>query len=316
MLLKKRKIVQSLPLLIFVVALCCGRSAQGQIIIDTTVTLSPGEVLISELLFDPAVGGADYVELYNNSGEAFDLGQLSLVRWMDGAMHRFHPLPQGQLLAPQGYACLTTDKAWVLANYAVAHPSDLYELASMPPFPQGSGTVLLALSDSTVIDRFDYSDQLHSPSLYDTKGVALERRSFWLSANDPSNWGSASSSAGYGTPTGPNTAAISFVGSDLFALSTSLISPDGDGYNDQLEISFSLPQDNLLARLEIYDAAGRCVRPLFHGTLARQGTLIWDGTDSAGHLLPAGSYLLLVRTALPNTRRYWETAKFTVNIWK
>lgn len=316
MLLNKRKIEKIPPLLIFAGVLCFGRGALGQIILDTTPTVSRGEVLISELLFDPAVGGADYVELYNSSSLPVDLGQLFLVRWEGGTMRRFHPLPQGQMLAPQHYACLTTDKAWVMTHYTVCDTGSLHQLASMPPYPQGSGTVLLALADSTVIDRFDYDVHMHSPLLRDSKGVALERCSFWGDSGQPATWTSAASSAGFGTPTCANSASLGTMGGTLISLSSTLISPDGDGYNDQLVITYSMPQDDMLARLELYDAAGRCVRSLFSGTLATQGQMVWDGRDNSGQALPAGSYLLLVRTSPSAGRRYWETNRFTVNIWK
>ena len=46
--------------------------------------------------------------------------------------------------------------------------------------------------------------------------------------------------------------------------------------------------------LEIYDAAGRLVRFLYHESciVDRESVVSWDGTDAAGHRLPAGVYFV------------------------
>ncbi len=50
-------------------------------------------------------------------------------------------------------------------------------------------------------------------------------------------------------------------------------------------------------RLEIYDAAGRLVRLLFHGDLATgRKILVWDGTNNAGHRVAPGTYFCRLKT--------------------
>ncbi len=54
------------------------------------------------------------------------------------------------------------------------------------------------------------------------------------------------------------------------------------------------------ARLTIRDAAGRCVRTFM---CAQNGVLNWDGTDAAGHRLPAGIYFCTFRSGGTTVRQ-------------
>ena len=78
-------------------------------------------------------------------------------------------------------------------------------------------------------------------------------------------------------------------------LSTSVVTPNGDGINDLLDIEytlFGLP-DAVLARLEVYALDGRQVAARAVG-LQRSGLqrVEWDGRDESGGALPPGLYLL------------------------
>jgi len=56
-------------------------------------------------------------------------------------------------------------------------------------------------------------------------------------------------------------------------------------------LQLAIPAHAADARVEIFDAAGRCVRNLWQGTLS-QGVhrLTWTGTDDEGRTVPAGTY--------------------------
>jgi hypothetical protein len=78
-------------------------------------------------------------------------------------------------------------------------------------------------------------------------------------------------------------------------LSTSVVTPNGDGINDLLDIEytlFGLP-DAVAARFEVYALDGRQVAARAVG-LQRSGLqrIEWDGRDESGGLLPPGLYLL------------------------
>jgi hypothetical protein len=87
------------------------------------------------------------------------------------------------------------------------------------------------------------------------------------------------------------------VGGDLLAniaLGSAVLTPNGDGINDQLHIGFGLV--NVLEarplRLRLFDLSGRLVRQV--EALGRAGAqqLQWDGTDARGARVAPGIYLL------------------------
>lgn len=84
---------------------------------------------------------------------------------------------------------------------------------------------------------------------------------------------------------------------DGLALSAALVTPNGDGIGDLLQIEFALLnvlQPRLL-HVALYDLSGREVRVL-HDQQQTAGpiTLSWDGQDESGQLAAPGNYILRV----------------------
>lgn len=315
MLLNLGKIRNSISLVVLTFALIAPIAVWSQFVVDTSdIPIRKGSLLISEILFNPVGNGADYVELYNATSDTLSLQGVNLVRWTDGALHRFHALPAYKV-APNNYVCLTTSAADVQSHFTVRHPDRLVEIPSMPPYPNMSGIVILALDDSTIVDRFDYTESMHSPMLRNVEGVALERRSFFVETQQGSNWSSAASTAGYGTPTARNSQSTEFLYvTDDFTLNTDLISPDGDGYNDWLDITYRLSESHLQATITIYDMAGRPVRRLLQNALlGTEGTVSWNGIDDSGHRCLRGSYVVLIEVC--NTNGRCQRSKRSVSVY-
>ena len=270
-----------------------------------------GTLLISELLYQPRSGEAEYVELYNNSGSSVELADYHVVRWLHDTLGRHYPLPR-HTVAPHDYVVLTTDAASVAANYEVKAMAKMVE-CQLPPYPNTGGSVVLCDQEGTVVDRFDYSPSMHSRLLRNKTGVSLERRRFDLPTNEAGNWFSASSISGYGTPGYGNSQSMEVLAEETgFRFSPPLISPDGDGMDDELAIEYSLPADEpLSARAEVYDLRGLLVRRLLNGDLlGTNGTIVWDGKDHHGNTLPEGQYVLLL--ILYNQQGTQQTVKRSI----
>lgn len=69
-------------------------------------------------------------------------------------------------------------------------------------------------------------------------------------------------------------------------------SPNGDGFEDSLPVSFSLPEPGGRLTMKVFDLAGRTVRVLFTSRLVEeaQGLVYWDGKTSQGEVAPTGLY--------------------------
>ena len=81
-------------------------------------------------------------------------------------------------------------------------------------------------------------------------------------------------------------------------LSSQVLTPNGDGIGDRLEIEFDLLKVMTPRPVEaaVYDLAGRRVRTLvLAGATAGHHLLSWDGRDAGNVLVLPGSYLLWVR---------------------
>jgi hypothetical protein len=163
-----------------------------------------------------------------------------------------------------------------------------------PNFNSEQGSVLLKDNTGVILDAFDYSDNMHFPLLKKTKGVSLERSRFDGQTNDPKNWHSASESAGYGTPGyrnsqfEPDTAFA-----DAIQINPAIFSPDGDGYQDRLEIKYKFSEPGITMSISVFNSQGYLVRRLIkHEYLGTQGRFSWDGIRDDGTKALPGIYVL------------------------
>ena len=75
---------------------------------------------------------------------------------------------------------------------------------------------------------------------------------------------------------------------------THLVTPNGDGINDEATIRFVLAKvEASQPEVSIYDLSGRQVMTLAGGTVG----FSWDGRDEAGKLLPPGAYICQIKLA-------------------
>ncbi len=166
-----------------------------------------GELVINEILFNPVSSGVDFVEVYNTSNKAFALSNLYLSTYDvdESRLKSCHQITAGcALILPKDFAVFTADAKKLIRNNFAKYPEKILTLPSLPAYSNESGICILALKDSSIIDRFDYNENMHFPLLKDKKGVSLERISPAKPTNDINNWHSASESSGFATPTYQN----------------------------------------------------------------------------------------------------------------
>ncbi|MEJ6982140.1 lamin tail domain-containing protein [Pedobacter sp. P351] len=255
-----------------------------------------GDILISEILFNPRTGGADFIEIYNNSNHLFDLKDISVstIKAPDSIINRKKLTDNSKTLEPGAYLVLTTDPDNIKAEYHTENPHAFLKVASMPAFNNAEGSVVI-LSGESRIDQLDYNEKMHFRLIKDPKGVSLERSAFNRPSNDPGNFRSAAASAGYATPGYKNSQSVGILlqASEEIVLGSKTLSPDNDGFEDALQINYKFKDAGLVANVSVYDDNGILIRRLAKNiTLAAEGTLTWDGMTDNEQRAEIGVYIV------------------------
>lgn len=255
-----------------------------------------GEWIINEVLFNPRSNAFDYVEFYNNSNKIFDASKLYIAnRNSSGVVSSIKVLSAVPYYIFPGDYMVETEEADNLAiQYLVKNPDNVLLITSPPSFPDNEGDVVLLNFQGTVIDEVKYKDDWHFKLIDNAEGVSLERIDPSSPSQDATNWHSAASTAGYGTPTYKNSQyKQTGVIDATITITPKIFSPDNDGRDDITTIQYQLAEPGYVANITIFDAAGRPVRNLVrNGTLALTGYWNWDGLDDKGNKLAIGTYII------------------------
>jgi hypothetical protein len=152
-----------------------------------------------------------------------------------------------------------------------------------------AGSVALSTRSGDILDQLVYTDDMHFPLIIDQKGVSLERINPLRPSDDVENWNSASQASGFGTPAYRNSQNVELPeGNDQFNFSSEIFSPDNDGFQDVLQVSY-------LLTVRVMDARGRLVKTLLNNYLAgTSGTFSWDGINEDNVKGEIGIYVLLL----------------------
>lgn len=261
------------------------------------VDILGGDLVINEILFDPRANGFDYVELFNNSKKIVDASNVYIAnRNSAGQVSSIKTLSQWPIyIFPGDYFVITEDLISLQGQYLVAQTNNILILPSMPPFPDDAGSVVILNDQGNIVDEVTYTEDWHFKLIDDPQGVALERLDPSAPSNDPSNWHSAASTAGYGTPTYKNSQFIeSSVVHAMIGISPVIFSPDNDGFADICTLQYQVKETGFVANVTIFDGLGRPVRNLVrNGILGLNGYWNWDGLNDKGLKLPIGPYIIL-----------------------
>ncbi len=251
---------------------------------------SPGDIVVNEILFNPRPLGTDFVEFVNISEKFINLKDLRVTNGEDGREITSLDI----LLSPGSYVALTENAGLLASEYPHLQSENVLVVDDLPAFPDENGAVVLIGQAQQVIDSFFYSEQLHSPLIRDTEGVALERISFTRDTNEKANWKSASSVIGFATPGFFNSMARPDV---LLAEESVIVVPEAfipvSGEPDFTQIHYKLNKGGYVANVKVYDQAGHHVKTIANNELlAAEGILRWDGDRDDGNKTRVGYYMI------------------------
>jgi len=254
---------------------------------------SPGDLKLSEILFNPSIGGEDYVELINTSTKFISLDSLRIKNALGD---KIEILETDYVIYPDEYIAISENVDFLLQEYNT--PAEAQFLThDLPGFNVDTGNVSIAafLNNQWVtIDSFDYNEDLHFILLDEVKGVSLERLSYDVESSKITNWASAGESVNFGTPGYKNSNnLILATGEDAIFLTTDVFSPNGDGQNDQLVVQYELDKTGYVLNAAIFNDRGFSVKTFANNRLLSSSDLMtWDGLDDDNQKMPIGIYIL------------------------
>jgi hypothetical protein len=284
----------------------CRQKAIGEVdFVEFGLPATPkaGELLITEVMFNPSVGEAQWVEIYNASDSIFNFQFLVLDVFKASGQDRLTVNRPNPIL-PGEYFVLTDNRNQVVDVYDAPFPKQVLEVP-LPSLDRNQGELGLWYifgAEASLLDSSCYVDEWHSGLLRSERGVSLERTRLDFSACEESNWQSAAESENFGTPTGPNSQQVDISGESVpgFQLLSPTFSPNSDG-NEDLAIVRYIQEDvqRPLPRItfSVYRPDGQLVKQVHNNFgLSRNAQLVWDGSQSDGLIAPEGFYLLHIKS--------------------
>ncbi|HEV8079441.1 MAG TPA: lamin tail domain-containing protein [Chitinophagaceae bacterium] len=253
------------------------------------------DVVINEILFNPKPNGVDYVEIYNRSQKIIDAKQLYIAnRNSTNIISSIQQLStESGLLFPGDFLVITEDIQLVMQQYVTTNPDAFIQISNMPSFNDDKGDVIILNAQGKIVDEVVYSDKWHFALIANTEGVSLERIDY-NAASVQSNFHSAATSFGYGTPGYKNSQfRIDQQIQGEITVTPEIFSPDNDGMDDFAVINYNFPSPGYIANITIFDASGRPVRYLQKNALSGiKGSYIWDGLGEKQQKLAQGIYII------------------------
>lgn len=260
----------------------------------------PNDVVINEILFHPIDGCVEYLELYNRSDKVIDISQM-----MVGTIKQTFPNPadtvvkeicsEQRSILPHSHLLISIDGDIVKSHYNSTSECFL-DIESLPSFHNEKGRVIVCDMSRMIIDEMHYSDKMHHDLLTETQGVALERISSEKSSYDDDNWHSAAYDVNYGTPGYKNSMSVEIVENteNIVSIVPEVISPDGDGHDDNCGIYCNLDKEGYSINIKIFDTEGNMIRDLLNNNLVGQKSCVfWDGCDDSRHVVTPGIYIVM-----------------------
>jgi hypothetical protein len=242
-------------------------------------------------MYNPLTGEPEWVEIFNIGKEAIDI-----KGWKIGDSNK----PEGSVIIDNAYPVFQNDYVVIRKDSELLFDFDgnvkiIIMLKGFPIFNNDEDDVILRNAKNIIVDSLRYKSDWGGG-----KGIALERINPYKDTNDEENWGSCIEVRG-GTPGKENSIYSIITPTKVSVIvSPNPFSPDGDGIDDFVNISYSLPFEKGYVKIDIYDVAGRLVKRLFNNEpTGNSRNVIWDGRDNNGRLLPIGIYIIYLEAIQP-----------------
>ena len=278
---------------------CAGNPVinKSSVLFTRPVAADSLDIIINEILFNPQDKGKEFLEIYNRSDKTIDLRYFNIASRdpYTGEFNSIYPvIKEYYLFFPGHYLLIAADCSNLIRQNNIVNTVCCVEPDMLPSYSEKEGVVTITDNQMNIIDELHYTDDMHFKLLGTTQGVSLERINPEWPSCDPFNWHSASEDCGFGTPGHKNSQYHDHeTANKRLLVEPEVFSPDNDGYNDFISISYNFNAPGSIANVTIFDSMGRIVRRLVKNTLLGTcGVFIWDGIDEYHRKSGAGIYLI------------------------
>ncbi|MDX2189643.1 MAG: lamin tail domain-containing protein [Bacteroidota bacterium] len=246
------------------------KDCSGNLLTDNTYSFIPlakpyyRQIVINEIMADinPAptnIPAFEYMELYNNSNQQFNLSGYTLV---DGATNRV--FPSNVTIAPFGYLLIVGSSAAVSAFKTQFPALNIISLSGFGLTDGGENESLIS-PFGNIVDQITYKTSWYSSSFYSNGGYSLELKNPAITCSGTLNWTNTNDTKG-GTPGAQNS---------VYNTNPDVVGPSITGVSilnsTQIKIAFSEPMDTLSLRNGTYT---------FNGGLTSTSVTVLSATDS------------------------------------
>jgi Lamin Tail Domain len=248
-----------------------------------------GEVIITEILFNPNKNQSEFFELYNVSKKAINLKGFG-VSTKENEIASIRLLTTSDLIIqPNSYIVFAKEKTIWQAQFP-DRKDKFFEMPSFPSLNNEKGILNFINPDSVIFDTFIFNDAFHSTYLISKVGVSLERINFKLPATQNSNVHSAAQANGFVTPGLSNSSVETTKTGNIFTLNRKTVILN-DPNLSKVSLKYALNDLGYQATIKVINKDGKICRKLISNqSLGIEGEFEWDGTDNSGQILPVGYY--------------------------
>lgn len=266
-------------------------------------------LVINEIMFSPASGQSEWVELYNKSSQDVDMSHWLFADSRDTTII----VRESHILRAGDFLILSRDSS-VIYQFGIS-PETNISISGFPTLNNDTDDLKLFSHSGRLIDRVVYSSDWMRREV--ENGTSLERIHPQISSLLADNW-AASADPNGATPARKNSIYVEKPTREtLIQVHPNPFSPDGDGFEDYTIFEYRLPFPTGFLSIDIFDIQGRKIKRLAdYQAVGQNGQLIWDGRDAHGRMTRMGIYVILVRLFEPNSDIFREVKKTVVLVKK